>query len=266
MRTNFRIGILDSNREKITVNITLKKIQVLTQFKIKELLKNKTFIIGLLLPIVMVVAYKYGLNSILSTSGSEAVGFTLVLKLGILLSLSMLTLTMPATLIAKDKEKNTLRVLMTSSITGFEYFMSIIIPVVIVTVLVNILVLVLSGVPLGNVNLFMYTAVIILASIAMAIVGMLVGIFSKNQMSASNNMVFFMMIFMMVPMFSDLVKQIAPLNNLLFTGVIGNMATNIAYGKRQLVVSSDWLVLLVSCILFGIVFLFIYKRTGLQRE
>lgn len=266
MRTNLRISILDSDGEKITVNMTLKKIQVLTQFKIKELLKNKTFIIGLILPLVMVLAYKYGLNSILSTRDSEAVGFALILKLGILLSLSMLTLTMPATLIAKDKEKNTLRVLMTSSISGFEYFMSIIIPVVIITMFVNILVLILSGISLANVNLLIYSVVIILGSIAMAIVGMIVGIFSKNQMSASNNMVFFMMIFMMIPMFSDLVEQIAPLNNLLFTGVIAKMATNIAYGKKQLLVSTDWLVLLISCVLFGIVFLLIYKRTGLERE
>ncbi|MDA9462079.1 hypothetical protein B835_2007 [Enterococcus mundtii 3F] len=248
------------------MSMAFTKVRALTNFKTRELFKNKGFLVGLLLPIGMVLIYRFGLAELFSNEETRAQGFSILLRLGVLLSISMIALTMSATLLAKDKEKHTLRTLMTASVSGMDYFVSSIIPIVVTTVLTNVGILIFSGIPLNKVNLFSYFLAIAIAAFAMSIIGMVIGIFSKNQMAASNNMVFFMMIFMMIPIFSDLFEGLKPVNQFLFTGILADMTTEIAYGNPSPLTYMDWGLLVGSCILLFICFIVVYQKNGFDRE
>ncbi|MBP1040326.1 ABC transporter permease subunit [Vagococcus sp. BWB3-3] len=248
------------------MNLSLSKSSALMQFKTRELLKNKSFLVGILLPIGFILVYRFGLADLFSDKETRAMGFSLILKMGILFTICMIALMMPATLLAKDKEKHTLRTLMTSSVSGMDYFVSTVIPVVVVTVLSNVVVLLLSGIPLEEVNLLTYFLAIFLATLTTCVIGMIVGIFSKDQMAASNNMVFFMMVLMMVPMFSDMFAGLQTVNQYLYTGILATMTTEIASGNKNPLAMLDWVILVASCLVFFVIFLIVYRKNGFEKD
>lgn len=245
--------------------ISISKISALTQFKVKELFKNKTFLVSVLMVPAFIILYRYGFSSMMKGDGREML-LSLILRMGTLFSTVMVSLMMPATLLAKDKEKNTLRTLMTSSVTGIDYFISCILPILLVTIVLNLFVLIVSGVSLATSALIQFFLATTLSAVAASILGMIVGIFSKNQMAASNNMVGLMMVLMMVPLFSDMIDIFEKINNFIFTGIVAKMVTGFATGNNQPLKMTDWLVMIVSCVIFMMLFLVVYRRNGFEKE
>ena len=107
-----------------------------------------------------------------------------VLSMGLVMNLGMTGIYCPCLLLAEEKEKNTLRVLMTSSVNGLEFFLGSILPVFIVTAIINFLLMPISGYMISGNDLAVFALVSILSSLTSCIIGMLLGIFAKNQVSA----------------------------------------------------------------------------------
>lgn len=249
------------------MNLSLNKIIALTEFKTKELLKNKTFLISFILVPAFILLYRFGLADLMSNTGESSANFlAMILRMGILFTTVMISLMMPATFLAKDKEKNTLRTLMTSSVSGMDYFISSILPVLLITLVVDILILFISGVSMSSINLPIYLIVCILCAFSASVLGMIIGIFSKNQMAASNNIVAFMMVLMMIPMLSDFIKPFQKINDFLFTGIATKMVTGFIFGENNPLTIANWIILIGSCIIFFIIFLFVYQRNGFEKD
>lgn len=248
------------------MSLSLNKITVLTRFKCKELFRNKTFLItGSMVPLLTLLM-RFVYQNILDGEAMPPMMLALVLNLGLLMNLTSVSMMMPATMLAKDKEKNTLRTLMTSSVNGGEYFVSAVIPSFAVSIVINLLVLVLSGLDRSHLSLGLYIVVTSLASLTSCVLGMLIGLFAKNQMASSNLCAVFILVLMLVPMFGNLVGSFQKVSEFLYTGIVGNMVTAFAEGSNQGLTLQSWLVLIIELLIITGLFIVNYRKNGFERN
>ena len=185
----------------------INKLTAVAQIKWICISRNTAIMIGPLLTVVMVWMFKT-LYSINSGGDLSPILVSLILSLGISLNLCMDGFLMVGTAIAEEKEKHTLRVLMTSSVTGLQYFIgSILFPFVLMNIL-NIVVLVISGISMSQVSVVAFLLVSAAASLISCVMGMIVGLCAKNQMNANLISSPLMIVLMMIPMFGNLSEKL----------------------------------------------------------
>lgn len=185
----------------------INKLTAVAQIKWICISRNTAIMIGPLLTVAMVWMFKT-LYSINSGGDLSPILVSLILSLGISLNLCMDGFLMVGTAIAEEKEKHTLRVLMTSSVTGMQYFIgSILFPFVLMNI-INIVVLVISGISMSQVSVVAFLLVSAAASLISCVMGMIVGLCAKNQMNANLISYPLMIVFMMIPMFGNLSEKL----------------------------------------------------------
>mgnify|MGYP001146385229 CR=1 FL=1 len=163
---------------------SLHKLAAVTQIKWLCISRNTMIMIGPLLVIGMVYACKilYGVRS----EGTLVPFLTgMLLNIGISMNICADGFIMVGTSIAEEKENHTLRALMTSSITGVQYFFgSILIPFALLMA-VNYIVLFISGISLEIVPWIPFFLVSAVASLTSCVLGMIVGICAKNHVGGA---------------------------------------------------------------------------------
>ena len=185
----------------------INKLTAVAQIKWICISRNTAIMIGPLLTVVMVWMFKT-LYSINSGGDLSPILVSLILSLGISLNLCMDGFLMVGTAIAEEKEKHTLRVLMTSSVTGMQYFIgSILFPFVLMNI-INIVVLVISGISMSQVSVVAFLLVSAVASLISCVMGMIVGLCAKNQMNANLISYPLVIVLMMIPMFGNLSEKL----------------------------------------------------------
>ena len=185
----------------------INKLTAVAQIKWICISRNTAIMIGPLLTVAMVWIFKI-LYSINSGGDLSPILVSLILSLGISLNLCMDGFLMVGTAIAEEKEKHTLRVLMTSSVTGMQYFIgSILFPFVLMNI-INIVVLVISGISMNQVSVVAFLLVSAAASLISCVMGMIVGLCAKNQMNANLISYPLVIVFMMIPMFGNLSEKL----------------------------------------------------------
>ncbi len=122
----------------------LNKVIAIAQVKLKAFM-GKNCIIMPLFSIGFTLLMKYLYSSMSTGASSPEYLNAYVLSMGLVMNLGMCGIYCPSLLLAEEKEKNTLRVLMTSSVNGLEFFIGSILPVFVITVLINFLLIPISG-------------------------------------------------------------------------------------------------------------------------
>ena len=244
---------------------SLHKLAAVTQIKWLCISRNTMIMIGPLIVIGMVYACKilYGVRS----EGTLVPFLTgMLLNIGISMNICAEGFIMVGTSIAEEKENHTLRALMTSSITGVQYFFgSILIPFVMLMA-VNYIVLFISGISLEIVPWIPFFLVSAVASLTSCVLGMIVGICAKNQMNANLISYPFLMVFMMVPIFGNLSEGLHKISGFLFTGVMTGMTERLANGEKYVMSALDMAVLFGELAVSVLVFLILYKRNGYEKD
>lgn len=243
----------------------INKLTAVARIKWICISRNTAIMIGPVLTIALVWACKilYSRNT-----GGELppILSSLVLSLGISMNICMDGFLMVGTAIAEEKEKHTLRVLMTSSVTGTQYFIgSILFPFALI-VAINGIVLLISGIPLGQVSLLAFLLVSAIAGLISCVIGMIVGLCAKNQMNANLIACPLMMVLMMVPMFGSMSEGLRKVSGFLFTGVLTGMAEGFANGVPYTVKPLDVAVLGGELVISVLVFLILYRRNGYEKD
>lgn len=187
------------------------------------------------------------------------------LSLGILMNVCMTGVYCVAACLAEEKEKNTLRTLMTSSVNGLEFFLGSLIPVILLMVVVNALCVLISGFSMNGIEWLCYMMITTISSTIGAIIGMIFGIFAKNQMSAGTMTTPLLMLLMLIPMFSHINQVIETISNYLFTGVIMNFIEHVTM-KVSLINPLELTVLLIELVLSVLAFLVLYKKNGFEAD
>lgn len=139
--------------------------------------------------------------------------------------IGMAPLTSISSIIAEEKEKNTLRVLMMSNVKPWEYLLGVG-TYVFLCCLTGGSVIVLSG-SYNASEKGVFFSIMVLGILASLLVGAAIGGLSKNQMAASSLTVPVMMALSFLPMLSMFNDTIAKFGKFLYTVQIQNMIQNI---------------------------------------
>lgn len=218
--------------------------------QVKETLKNKTILIQFVLfPLLAVIME----NSIKLDEMPEH----FFAKLFAVMFIGMAPLTCMSAVISEEKEKNTLRVLMMSNVKPVQY-LSGIGSYIWIMCMAGAAVFAILGEYKGadTVRFLLVMAVGIIISM---LVGAVIGIVSKNQMSATSVTIPVMMIFSFLPMLS------------MFNDTIGKIA-RITYSQQiNLLVNSNFedvtnsiIVLAVNFTLAAVLFFAAYRKNGME--
>lgn len=189
-----------------------------------------------------------------------------LLNFGLIFNITLMGIYVTSAALAEEKEKNTLRTLMTSSVTGIEFFLGSILPITGMIMVINLLLLPVSGSTLGDINLLLYMFVTLIATLTSCIIGMIMGIFAKNQVSASTITTPVLMIFIFIPTFAGLVDSLQGISSFLFTGVISDMANAISTHTAFSLGGFQLVVLIGEILISILLFLYCYHKNGYEAD
>lgn len=240
--------------------IHFRKLAAIAEVKGRALL-SKNFII---MP-VFSIGFTFLMNLVYSRVISGVNGMNAyALALGMLMNVSMTGLYCVSASLAEEKEKNTLRTLMTSSVNGLEFFLGSLIPAVLMTELVNIICVFIVRFEMSPVQWAEYAAVTAGASVIASVIGMIFGIFAKNQVTASTITTPGILILMMLPMLSGLSEKLETISGFLFTGIAFDAIANLRSGNPAADMKGI-LVMMAECAASVAVFLILYRKNGFER-
>ena len=228
----------------------MKNVIIIIKKQLKDTLKNKTVLIQFILfPILTLI-----MENAIKMDGMPELFFT---KLFSIMYIGMAPLTSTASIISEEKEKNTLKVLTMADVKPWQYLLGVGSYVWIICMAgAGIMATGFSG---DEITFYM---VIMAAGFIISIVaGACVGIYSKNQMTATSVVMPVMMIFAFAPMlamFNDKIERVA---RFVFTQQLRSILEEMTFDA----VKSDALVILAVNALIMIVLFFIsFKRKGLE--
>ena len=220
--------------------------------QIKDTLKNKT----VLIQFIMFPALTLLMNTAIKM---EEMPENFFVNLFATMYIGMAPLTSMAAIIAEEKEKNTLRVLMMSNVKPYEYLLGVGIYVWVSCMVGAGVICVAGNYDLRTSSVFMgIMAVGILASLLM---GAAIGTWSKNQMMATSITVPVMMVFAFVPMLSLFNTTIEKIAQVIYSEQISRMLNRV--NSLQIEMSSIC-IMAMNIILFVVFFTAAYKKGGLE--
>ncbi|MGY3778031.1 ABC transporter permease [Isobaculum melis] len=231
----------------------MKTIYILFKKQLKNMLTNKQLLVMLLFSVL----YPVGMKSLMPEEASHEMPPAYFIGFGVLFCVAMVGPMMMAYPLAEEKEKHTLRVLMTSGVKPVDYLLGSLLA----TGLVNILgcLFILVTVNATFINIFYYLVGVVFSLIPSLIYGAVIGIICKNQMSTGLLTIPFGLPLMLVPMLSSLNSTLGKINDYLFTGQLMNFLNKLMLGEQPFTVQF-FLVTIVTSIVLGIVFMIFYRK------
>lgn len=158
------------------------------------------------------------------------------------------------------------RSLMTSSVSGFQFFVGSLLPPFLVTVVTNYLIILISGVNIGNISMGMFSVMTITASLISCMLGLLLGIIAKSQVNANNLMMPFLLVLALVLSLSEFNKTLETIGGYLYTGMVTQMVTAYSLGTSFSLTTTQVAVLALSALLITAMFVYKYKKVIVQGE
>lgn len=230
----------------------MNNIRAVFMKQLLDTLKNKTvFIQFLMFPVMAVI-----MENAISIEGMPEHFFA---KLFAVMFIGMAPLSCMSAIISEEKEKNTLRALMMSSVRPWQYLVSVGAYIFIMCMIGISVFAALAGYRGGELAIFIFcTAFGIILS---ELTGAAIGIFSKNQMTATSLTLPVMMIFSFSPMlsmFNETVRKIAGITYL-------QQISNIINGIGTSEISAKSIVIIAVNFTLGLVlFAAAYRKKGLE--
>ena len=223
---------------------------VIIKKQIKDTLKNKTVLIQFVMFPVLTLIFE---NAI-SIPDMPELFFT---KLFSVMYMGMAPLVAVASIIAEEKEKNTLRVLTMANVKAWEYLAGI-------GIYVWTICMAGAGVmatTLSSGDIPFYLGVMAAGFIISIAIGACIGIIASNQMAATSLSLPVMLIFSFMPMlamFNDKIEKIA---GIFYTQQIRELLGNMTFDGIK---TETMLVVAVNALLALSLFFAAFKRKGLE--
>lgn len=228
----------------------MRNVLIIIKKQFRDTLKNKTVLIQFVLFPIMTLIMEHAIE----LDGMPECFFT---KLFSVMYIGMAPLTTVAAIISEEKEKNTLRVLMMANVKPWQYLTGVGIYVWILC-MAGALVMATG---LERQLIFFYLAVMGTGFMISVILGGCVGIFAKNQMSATSIVIPVMAILSFGPMLAMFNETLEKVVRFIYTqqlkGFLDGMSFECIKGE------SVGIVLVNACLLMALFFL-TFKRRGLE--
>ncbi|MDE6005299.1 MAG: ABC transporter permease [Oscillospiraceae bacterium] len=218
--------------------------------QIKETSKNKTILVQFLMfPILAIIME----NTITINHMPEH----FFAKLFAVMFVGMCPLTCMSAIIAEEKEKNTLRVLMMSHVTPMQYLLGTSLYIFAMCMVGTLVFTIIAD--YKNTEITNFLIIMAIGIILSILVGSIIGIISQNQMSATSLTLPVMMIFSFLPMlsmFNETIEKIAK--------IIYSQQISILINGNYENISDNILIVLINFILAVLIFIISYHKKGLE--
>lgn len=245
--------------------ICINKIFAIGEVKTKAFF-GKNCIIMPAFAVGYTLLFRFVYSYIRSDGGYSSELSAYVLSLGLVMNIGMTGIYCTSLLLAEEKEKRTLRVLMTSSVNSLEFFLGSVLPVLFFTAVINFFLIPISGYHIKEEKLLVFAGVTILASLISCIIGMLLGIFAKDQVSTSTIVTPALMILIFIPTFSSVVEILEKISGFLFTGVVMDMVMKMAESSGNGLSVGSLGVMGLEAVLALLLFVIFYRMNGYERD
>lgn len=249
------------------MKISARKLRAVAKLKFKMVLNNSSALMGPIMAIGMVVIMKFFYGS-MSKGNPEQLSYMygMALNLGLVMNISLGGIMLTCLPLAEEKEKNTLRSLMTSSVNGLEYFFGSLITPMIIMVVTNVIAVLISGVDRSQLNWGTYLLLTTIASLLSCILGMLLAIFSKSQMAANAYLTPVGIVLALLPIFGAANESLGNVSKFIYTGVVSEMVKSYGAGQSFTLETQTLVVFVSQTILIMGLFIFFYKRNGYETD
>lgn len=242
------------------MEFSIRRVNALLKKEMKDFVKNPNVLIMFILPISFAFMYSRMLGDKLANDLAKVS----MLNMCIGMSFTMVGVFVVAMMIAEEKEKNTLRTLMLSGVSPVEFMFGKVLITFIATMIINIAIFFMLGVSSKYLGIFILLSVLV--GISMMLIGGIIGILSKDQMSTGIVGMPVLMVLLILPMLSqtldnNIIKTLgelipnAGMNTMLLNAVAGNAFSSM----KPLIVILAWII--ISAGLFA----YSYKKKGLDR-
>lgn len=246
------------------MKISVRKVKAITGMKFQTLLNNPSVILAPILAIAFVFVMKNIMPDLdVNEQGMNFSTTAFVLSFGLVFNIAIAGISMSSSPLAEEKEKNTLRVLMTSSVNGLEYLIGTLLPPLFILVLANLIMIPVSGTSFQEINLLSYLVITTVASLISLLIGYIFGIFAKSQAQAALISMPITVILTSVPVLNLLQEGgIGEILKYTYTSVLNNFANSIstASGYQWNLIDSSvlfgWLIISLG------IFIYAYKKNG----
>lgn len=230
----------------------MNNIAAIFKKQLKDTLKNKTVLVQFVMFPIMTLIMN---NAIKMPEMPE----NFFVNLFAAMYIGMAPLTSISSIIAEEKEKNTLRVLIMSNVKPHEYLLGIGSYVWFACMLGSIVICTAGGYNLQTGTVFMgIMAIGILTSL---LIGAIIGILSKTQMMATSITVPAMMVFSFVPMLSLFNDRIEKIARIIYSEQISRMLSQI--NSLQLNAENVGVVVM-NILVAAVMFIIIFKKCRLS--
>lgn len=230
----------------------MKNIKAVFTKQIIDTMKNKTvFIQFLMFPIMAIIME----NAVKLENMPEH----FFVKLFSVMFIGMAPLTCMSSIISEEKEKNTLRVLMMSNVKPWQYLVSIG-TYVFIMCMAGVVIFAVLG-EYRNFELITFIFSMISGILLSELIGAVIGIFSRNQMTATSVTVPVMMIFSFLPMLSIFNENIEKIAKVIYSQQISNLINGIGVSDIS---AENIIVITMNFIISIVLFAVVYKKKGLE--
>lgn len=230
----------------------MKIIRTILEKQLKDTLKNKEVLIQFVMFPLMAIIMTYGVKM-------EGLPDNFFVNMFSAMFVGMAPLVSMAAIIAEEKEKNTLRVLMLSGVKPWQY-LSAVGGYIWLLCMLGAGVLCITGRYSGKEAAF-FMGTMAVGILVSAILGAAIGVFSKNQMAATSITVPVMMVFSFLPMLSMFNETIAKVAKFTYTEQINRLIGQIG---DQSITKENVLVIAGNALIALLLFVLAYRKRGLK--
>lgn len=243
------------------MEFSARRVNALFKKEIKDLGKNMNVLMMCLMPLAFCIIY----SKLFETSiAGENLGKLEILILCVGMNLTLVSSFVIAMLIAEEKEKNTLRTLMLSAVSPWEFLLGKAIITLLLSVITNIAMFFIVRADIKYLG--MYTLLTTLVVLSMILIGAIIGIIAPNQMATGVVGMPVLMILLMIPIFAMLNETLKKIANFL-----PSYNMNVLFGKLfkgQPMGSEAFYnvaVILAWILISAVAFAYTYKKRGLDK-
>ncbi len=240
----------------------MRNILVIIKKQLKDTFKNKTILIQFVMFPMLTILMENAVN----IEGMEPLFFT---KLFSTMFMGMAPLTATAGIISEEKEKDTLRVLMMANVKPWQYLIGIATYVwticmigagVMSTTIPSSLVKT-SSAQISESAVASYLSIMAIGFVISTLAGAAIGVFAKNQMTATSLTVPVMLILSFAPMLSMFNDKIEKVARAFFTQQLKITLDKMAFSSLS---STGVIIIIANAAVFTALFVFAYQRKGLE--
>lgn len=230
----------------------MKHINAILWKQIKDTLKNKS----ILIQFVMFPAMTVIMENSVKIEGMPEHFFAILFAV---MFIGMAPLTAISAIIAEEKEKNTLRVLLMSNVKPLEYLIGVGVYVWGMCMIGGIIIAASGG--YKGAELLQFVLVLAVGILISMLIGAAIGTMSKSQMMETSVTVPVMMIFSFIPMLSMFNESIKKIGRVAYTSQMNTLLYSVGEIKIEL---EQFLVIGITILAAFLLFIFSYKKSGLE--